>query len=245
MIVKLTLSYDGTNYCGWQVQNNGLSVQQVLIECLEKLTGKTLKVIGSGRTDAGVHAEGQVASFEIDNCSIPPKNFCKALNTLLPNDIKIIKSERADDNFNARYSAKSKTYEYRLYKSDVVLPLKDRFAHRVSQSLSVDKLNNALSLFVGEKDFKAFCASGSGAKTTIRTVYVATAKELDNGEIVLTFSGNGFLYNMVRIMCGTALAYAEDKITLLDIEKMFDLRKRSFGGRTLPAKALCLKKVEY
>ena len=233
MVVKLTLSYDGTNYCGWQVQNNGLSVQQVLTECLEKLTGKPLKVVGSGRTD------------ETDNCSIPPENFCKALNTLLPNDIKIIKSERADDNFNARYSAKGKTYEYRLYKSDVVLPLKERFAHRVNKNISVDKLNKALCLFVGEKDFKAFCASGSGAKTTVRTVYSATAKQLDNGEIVLTFSGNGFLYNMVRIMCGTALAYAEDKITLLDIEKMFDLGERSFGGRTLPAKALCLMKVEY
>ena len=177
MVVKLTLSYDGTNYCGWQVQNNGLSVQQVLTECLEKLTEKTLKVIGSGRTDAGVHAEGQVASFEIENSSIPAENFCKALNTVLPNDIKIIKSERVEDSFNARYSAKRKTYEYRLYKSSVILPLKDRFAHKVSETLSAEKLQQALNLFVGEKDFKAFCASGSGAKTTVRTLYSATAKE--------------------------------------------------------------------
>ena len=244
MVVKLTVSYDGTNYCGWQVQNNGVSVQQVLTDAIEKLTGKLVKVVGSGRTDAGVHAEGQVASFEIDNCSIPAENFCKALNTVLPNDIKIIKSETADANFNARYSAKRKTYEYRLYKSSVILPLKDRFAHKVNKNISAEKLQQALNLFVGEKDFKAFCASGSGAKTTVRTLYSATAKE-ENGEIVLSFCGNGFLYNMVRILCGTALAYAEDKITLLDIEKMFSLGERSFGGRTLPAKALTLKQVEY
>ena len=200
--------------------------------------------IGSGRTDAGVHALGQVASFEIEDCSIPPEKFFLALNTVLPDSVKVLKSEKADDGFNARYSAKRKTYEYRLYKSGVILPLKERFCHKVEESVAVEKLQKALSLFVGEKDFKAFSASGGGVKTTVRTIFSATAVE-KNGEIVLSFCGNGFLYNMVRILCGTALAYAEDKITENDILKMFKTGTRSLGGKTLPAKALCLKSVEY
>ncbi len=244
MKIKLTVSYDGTDFCGWQVQKNGVSVQEVLNDAIEKLLGEKVKTVGSGRTDAGVHAEGQVVSFSVENASVPPKNYAKALNAFLPESVKVVSSESADEDFNARYSAKRKTYEYKLYRSSVVLPLKERYAVRVEEKVSANKIAEALKEFEGEKDFKAFSASGGGAKTSVRTVYSATVAE--NGkDLILRFCGNGFLYNMVRIMCGTALAYAEGKISLLDIKAMFQTKKRSLGGKTLPAKGLTLVSVDY
>ena len=244
MKIKLTITYDGTNYCGWQVQNNGITVQQVITEAINKLTGESVKLTGSGRTDAGVHAEGQVASFSVQTESIPPLNYAKALNTLLPEDVKIISSQKVSEDFDARYSAKRKTYEYRLYESSVILPLKERYAVRAEEGLNLERLQTALNEFVGEKDFKSFCASKSGAKTTVRTIYRAKVKK-ENGFIVIEFCGNGFLYNMVRILCGTALGYAQGKITLEEIRKMFLEDNRSLGGKTLLAKGLTLKSVEY
>ena len=160
MNVKLTLSYDGTNYSGWQIQPNADSVQERLETALKQVTGQDIKVVGSGRTDAGVHAQGQVANFIIDKENVPAKRYKNALNTFLPPDIRVLDSSRVDDDFNARKSAKKKTYRYSLYVSDVELPLKERYAVRLDKMPDISLMKATAKAMTGEKDFKAFCASG-------------------------------------------------------------------------------------
>ena len=244
MKVKLTVSYDGTAYCGWQVQPNGVSVQEILENAIEQVVGQRLKVTGSGRTDAGVHAKGQVAHFETPFENIPAEKFYKALNIHLPPDIKVLSSERADDDFNARRSAKSKTYSYFCYVSSVEQPLKERFAVKLDKFPDIEKIKKAIPLLVGEHDFKCMCSSGSCAKTTVRTIYDITVE--NNGQdIVFSVSGNGFLYNMVRILVGILLDVGYGKITEQEIEQMLLTGKRAFCRKTLLPKGLCLMKVEY
>ena len=244
MRVKLLISYDGTNYSGWQVQPNALSVQEKIEDALFSVTGEKIKVIGSGRTDKGVHADGQVAHFEIEKENIPAEKFYRALNVYLPEDIKVLSSEKVDEKFNARRSAKSKTYSYYTYFSKVEKPLKERYYFRLDNKPDIEKMKKVASLMVGEHDFKCMCASGSGAKTTVRTVYEINIKE--NGEdIIFSFTGNGFLYNMVRIMVGILLDIGLNRFTEKDVEEMFITGKRKFSIKTLPAKALRLIKVEY
>lgn len=243
MKIKLTVCYDGTNYCGWQIQPNGLSVQQVVQEAIEKATGEKSKVVGSGRTDAGVHAQRQTAHFET-NSSIPAERFYLALNAHLPSDVKVLASEKAEDNFDARKSAKRKTYCYSFYYGEVENPLKERYAVRLEKELNEEKIEKAINLLVGEHDFKAFCSAGSGAKTTVRTIYSIKIEKGNDGLKVLV-TGNGFLYNMVRILVGTLLDVGYGKKTENDILEMLNQGKRERGGRTLPAKGLCLNSVEY
>lgn len=243
MVVKLIVSYDGTNYCGWQVQPNGITVQEELEKALFCLTGEKISVTGSGRTDAGVHAQGQVASFKTEKDNIPPENYCQALNTVLPADIKVLSSNREEDNFNARFSAKKKTYVYSMYQSKVVLPLKDRYSVRVN-GLDTEKMKEASALFVGEKDFKCFCAANSSVKDTVRKVYSLDV-ETCNNDIKIKITGNGFLYNMVRIIAGTLVAVGEGKLSKTDVEKILQGKDRSLAGKTLPAKGLTLECVEY
>lgn len=243
MRVKLILGYDGTNYCGWQVQPNGVSVQQKLIEAIFTLTGQTVKVTGSGRTDAGVHAKGQVAHFDIE-ASIPAENYANALNTVLPPDIRVFESYIADENFDARKSAKKKTYCYSLYKSKVEDPLKERYALKVNPDLDVQSMKSASKIFVGEHDFKCFKASGGCSKTTVRTIYNIVIEEKTN-DIFISVTGNGFLYNMVRILVGTLIAVGEGRLTEKDLMDMLSLGERKLGGKTISAKGLCLLNVEY
>lgn len=243
MKVKLTLSYDGTDFCGWQVQKNGRSVQGVLEQAIESATGEKARPVGSGRTDAGVHALGQVAHVELKNSTVPPEKLFKAINVHLPADVKAVKSERVNDDFSAVKSAKKKTYVYSFYFSPVPLPVKDRYAENLYFSPDAEKLKECAKTFVGEHDFKGFMASGSSVKTTVRTVYSFKIKKTKSG---MTFSvtGNGFLYNMVRILSGTVIAYAQGKITKADIERSLKTGER-IKVTTLPAKGLCLEKVEY
>lgn len=242
MKIKLTLSYDGTNYCGWQRQKNGISVQEILENAVLSLTGEKVSVVGSGRTDAGVHAEGQVVCFDT-SADIPPEKFYKALNALLPPDIKAVKSEKAEDNFHPVRSAKRKTYEYTLYESDVQLPLLERYAVRV-EKLDMEKIKAAAKLIKGTHDFKSFSSVGGSVKTTVRTVYSVSVKEKD-GIIKITITGNGFLYNMVRIIVGTLVKIGQGKMSEEELVKMLAGGGRTMGGITFPAKGLCLKKVEY
>lgn len=246
MKIMLTLSYDGTAYCGWQTQKNGLSIQQVLEETLEKITGEKIKITGSGRTDAGVHAKGQTASFET-NCTIPPEKYLKALNSLLPNDIRVIKSQKASEDFDARKSAKRKTYAYTFYLGETENPLVDRYALFLEKTPDISLMQECLDLILGEKDFKCFKASGSGAKTTVRTIYSASVTEEKGNptKLVLRVTGNGFLYNMVRTLSGTVLDYAYKKKDKSNIEEMLKTGNRKLCGKTLPAKGLCLESVEY
>lgn len=244
MTVKLTLSYDGTEFCGWQIQPNGITVQQVLEDALFAVTGEQIKVTGSGRTDAGVHAQGQVAHFEIEKENIPAEKFSKALNAHLPANVKVIKSEKAEQGFNACRNAKKKTYSYSLYLSDVELPLKERFAVKIDKKPDLELMKKTAQLFVGEHDFKCFCASGSSVKTTVRTIYYIDIEHFGQ-DIKISVCGNGFLYNMVRSLVGTLLDAGYGRITESQIKEMLEQKDRSLCGRTLPAKGLCLESVDY
>ncbi len=243
MKIALTVSYDGSYFYGWQRQNDRLSGQKILEEAIFNLTGEKVKVTGSGRTDAGVHAEGQVCHFNT-NSTIPPEKFCLALNIHLPPYLKAISSREVDDKFNARSSAKSKTYQYKIYLSPVEKPLKEKFSCRVYGTLDIEKMQECANMLVGEHDFKAFSASGTAVKTTVRTI-----KELSivayGEDITFTITGTGFLYNMVRIIVGTLIKVGRGDINKSDIEKMLISGDRTLGGDTMPAKGLTLLKVEY
>lgn len=245
MKIKLTVSYDGTDFCGWQRQKKGVSVQETIEDALLKITGEKIKIVGSGRTDAGVHALGQVASFTAAG-NIPPERYYKALNTVLPDSVKAIKSERAEDGFDACRSAKIKTYRYSTYISDVVLPLKDRYATMITNYPKIDfnKIKSAAKLLVGTHDFKAFCASGNSSKTTLRTIYDLTVEK--NGEdLVFIVTGNGFLYNMVRIIVGVLIAVGKGKFSEDDLKKMLETGVKPMSVKTLSPKGLCLAEVKY
>ena len=242
MRIKIVVSYDGTDYCGWQVQPNGITVQQKIEEAVFLAMGEKVRVTGSGRTDAGVHAKKQVAHFDT-NCTIPPQKIYKALNPHLPQDIKVISSELASDDFHACSSAKKKTYQYSFYLSEIENPLKERYAVKVER-VDVKKMKDCAEIFVGEHDFKAFCASGSGAKTTVRKIYSVEISQNDC-DIIITVTGNGFLYNMVRIMVGTLLLVGKSEMNKADVENMLKSGERSPAIRTLSAKGLCLTNVEY
>ena len=243
MKIKLTLSYDGTNYAGYQVQDNAETVQAVLEDALEKLTGEKISTVASGRTDAGVHAEGQVVSFET-NSTIPPEKFYKALNAYLPDDVKALNSQLIDQDFNARKSAKTKTYTYSLYISETINPLKERYAVRIPKTVDFSLVKQGAEIIVGEHDFKCMCSTGSSVNTTTRTVYsVDVIESLDDVKIVV--KGNGFLYNMVRIMVGTLIQIGLGEKTLDDLKTALQTGDRKLVGKTFPANGLCLTKVEY
>lgn len=243
MRIKLFLAYDGTDFCGWQRQKNGVSVQETVENAIFSLTGEKVTVTGSGRTDAGVHANGQVAHFDTKS-SIPPEKFYKALNPFLTGNVKAINSQKASDNFNACRDAKKKTYSYDFYYSEVENPILDRFSLRIDSEPDFNLINSAINLLVGEHDFKAFCATGSSIKTTVRTVYSINVVKTENG-FRLLFTGNGFLYNMVRIMAGAILDVGNKVLTLKELEKAILFGDRSILGKTLSAKGLIMQSVEY
>ena len=243
MRIKLTLEYDGTDYCGWQVQPNGVTVQQRVQEALKALTGEDITVTASGRTDSGVHAAGQVAHFDT-NSTIPPEKFAAALNSMLPSDIRALCSEMADDGFNARFCAKKKTYRYSAYLSDTTRPLWDRYSCRLSFSPDVLAMKRAARLFIGTHDFHAFMASGREVKDTVRTIY-SSEIETEGDFITFTVCGNGFLYNMVRIMMGTLVETGAGKMTESDIISALNGGDRNLSGKTMPPHGLTLLSVEY
>lgn len=243
MRIKITVSYDGTDFSGWQRQTDKTTVQQTIEDAIFSLTGEKVKVVGSGRTDAGVHALGQVAHFDTKS-TIPPSNFAKALNTILPLSVKVLKSEEVAKTFDASRTAKRKTYCYSLYKSDVILPLKERYSVMIRKDTDIKAMKEVAKLFVGEHDFKSFCASGSSVKTTVRTIYsVDIVKNGDDVKVYIT--GNGFLYNMVRIIVGTLVECGQKRLDESVVNKMLTENKRNIGGRTLAPKGLTLIGVEY
>ena len=249
--ILITISYNGHNYCGYQLQNDKPTISLKINRATKEAFGFECDVKGCSRTDSGVHALGFCATVEPknenDEITVPIDKIPIAMNIKLPNDISVISAKEVDKDFHPRYDAKKKEYVYRIHASKIRNPFYTNLALELGREISddgVEKMTRAAAFFKGTHNFDAFMSVGSQIENTERTVYEAKVER--NGDFVeFTVCADGFLYNMVRIMCGTALAYAEDKITLLDIEKMFDLGERSFGGRTLPAKALCLKKVEY
>ena len=243
----LLVSYDGTDYGGWQIQNNAVTVQEKLTSALSETLGKKVSVTASGRTDSGVHASAQVCHFDAET-SIPPEKFADALNFRLPDDISVLKSALAPEGFDAVRSAKKKTYCYRAYISPRRLPLKDRYAVRLKLPVDIEKLKKGAKMLEGEHDFSAYCSAGSQVKTTVRTVYsreVKTRKTGDTTDIELYVTGNGFLYNMVRTLAGTVFYYASGRITEEDIMRSLKEGDRNSVGKTLPPNGLTLESVDY
>lgn len=244
MRVRLVVEYDGTDFCGWQIQPNGRTVQEELEKALKSLTGENVGVVGSGRTDSGVHALGQVAHFDVTSDAIPPERYATALNGLLPPDVKAISSEAVDCGFHARFSAKRKTYEYHLYESEFTRPLKDRYAARVIGKLDDRAMNSACGYLVGRHDFKCFLASNSQVKDTVREIYLAEVTRRD-GEVVFSVCGNGFLYNMVRIIVGTLIKIGCGELAPESMRDVVESGDRKLSGKTMPPNGLILKSVEY
>ena len=247
MRYAILLAYDGTDYGGWQVQKNSITVQEKLEEACEKDFGKRTSVTASGRTDSGVHAAGQVCHFDAET-TIPAEKIADVLNRFLPPDISVLSSSAAPENFDSNRSAKKKTYCYRFYLADRRNPLKDRFSVWVKNPVDIVKLKHILGAFVGKHDFKAYCKSGSQVKTTVREVYSVDAVITENPlftDIEIYVCGGGFLYNMVRTMAGTILNYAEGSLTEEGIARSLIEGDREAVGRTMPAKGLTLEKVEY
>ena len=247
MRYAILLAYDGTDYGGWQIQKNSITVQEKLEEACEKVFGKKTGVTASGRTDSGVHAAGQVCHFNAET-TIPADKIADVLNRFLPPDIAVLQSAAAPENFDANRSAKRKTYCYRIYLAERRNPLKDRYSVWVKNPVNIAKLRHILGSFVGKHDFKAFCKSGSQVKTTVRDVYSAEAvitKSALSTDVEIYVCGGGFFYNMVRTVAGTAIGFAEGSLSEADVARSLSLGDREAVGRTMPAKGLTLEKVEY
>ncbi len=227
--IMLTVAYDGSNYCGWQIQNNAITVQQKIQEACHKLFSREIKCVGASRTDTGVHALGQVAVIEVDT-TIPDDRIPYALNSYLPDDIVIVDAKGVLEDFHPRYHAKNKTYVYNIYNGSFPLPQYTRYAYFYSKNLNVGKMQEGAHYLIGRHDFKAFCSAGSSVKSTIREIYHCDVSRKDDC-ISVTINGNGFLYNMVRIIVGTLLDIGLGKKRTSGYEAYYRLI-RSRGSRS-------------
>ena len=241
--IKLCLSFDGSSYHGWQRQANAIAVQQKVEEATQQITGLNGTVIGCSRTDTGVHALQYVCNFFSDT-KIPVDKISIALNTALPSDIRVKLAEFVVDSFNARFSAKSKTYQYHIWNNPIADPFLARYAYHFPIKLDIEKMKKAAAMLVGEHDFSAFMASGGSQITTIRHVNKLMVHG-DNGKISIEINADAYLYNMVRIISGTLVYVGCGKIGLQDIEKILRSKNRIEAGITAPAGGLFLKDVFY
>ena len=241
--IRLIVSYDGTEYVGWQVQPNGVSIQSLLEKALLEITREQIRVEGSGRTDSGVHAKAQVAHFDTE-AKMAADKFAIAMNMHLPADIRVLYSEECDPSFHARFSAKRKTYRYTVQlgqHSNVFLRNTSLHLHYMPD---IEAMETAASYVIGTHDFSAFKCASSAMENTIRTVTVSEWKR-DGNLLIYTVEGNGFLYNMVRILVGTMLEIGSGKLQPSDLQKAIESGKRSDAGATAPAHGLCLCRVVY
>ena len=240
--ILMGVSYLGTNYAGWQSQENALGIQEVIENALFEICGKQLKIYASGRTDAGVHAIEQCFSCEI-NFSETHK-LPIALNNKLPKDIRILWAKEVDKNFHARFSAHKKTYVYRIKTEAIESPFDEAFTTYVSYNLDIEKMKKAAGFLVGTHNFKAFCSAKATVPDFEREVYYINITKTQN-LFEFEVCGNGFLYNMVRIIVGTLVDVGRDKILPEKIKDILKSEDRQFAGKTMPANGLILKSVEY
>ena len=243
--VKLIIEYDGFNYCGWQAQKNGIAVQQIIADALLTITGEKCNLNGSGRTDAKVHAKGQAANF-LTNSNIPGEKFAFRLNAILPPDIVIKKSEEVDLDFHASFSAKGKKYSYLIYNSLFPSAIMRNYAYCINfkEKLDLEKMRKAADMLEGTHDFRAFMGISSIKENTVRTIF--SIEIIEKGEyITINFIGNGFLYNMVRILTGTLIYAAVGRIKLEEIPLIIEGKDRRKAGITAPAYGLYLEEVYY
>lgn len=243
MNIRLDLQFDGTDYCGWQIQPDVPTVQGILRNAIADATGESVTPKGCSRTDAGVHAAGYVCNFNT-NSTIPPERMPYALNRYLPNDIICTAAKCVADDFSANGSAKGKTYRYTIDNSEFSDVFQNRYAWHYKYPLDIDKMRRAAEGFIGTHDFIGFAASGFSVKTTVRTIYALKTQK--NGNIItIDVTGDGFLYNMVRIITGTLVHAGCGKIDPNGIEQIIASKDRTRAGITAPAKGLCLKEVYY
>lgn len=241
--IKLTIEYDGKDFNGWQKQPNKLNIQGNIEQAIFEITKEQVELNASGRTDAGVHAFGQVANFKT-NSNISIDKFAVAINSKLKKSIVIKKAEEVDERFHSRYNCKRKTYRYVINNSFEGSAIYRYLEYHMPSKLNVDEMKKAIKYFEGTHDFSAFKASGTSSKNSVREIYSAELKE-ENDRIYIELTGNGFLYNMVRIIAGTLVDVGLGKIQATSIEKIIDLKDRSNAGKTLPAHGLYLLNVEY
>ncbi len=241
--VRLIVAYDGTNYHGWQIQDNGVTIEAELNRCLSDLLGEETRVIGGSRTDAGVHALGNVAVFDTRS-RMPAGKISYALNQRLPEDIRIQKSEEVPSDWHPRRCESRKTYEYRIYRGEFSMPVRRLYSCFIYHSMDVESMREAAAILTGEHDFKSFCQTGAQVESTVRTVHSIELEE-QGAELVIRVCGNGFLYNMVRIIAGTLIEVGQGKRAPESMLGVLAAKDRSAAGPTAPACGLTLMKYEY
>jgi len=241
--VRLTLEYDGTAYAGWQIQPNGLSVQQVVEDALARVVGEPVRLHSSGRTDAGVHALGMVAHFQTGR-ALPLSAYREGVNRFLPRDVAVTEAAIAPEGFHARFSARGKWYRYIIYQGPVRSPLRERTSWHIRSALDVAAMALGARSMVGRHDFAAFRSSSCEARTSIREIF--SLEILPHGDLLFVdVKGSGFLKNMVRIMVGTLVEIGMGKRSVRDVETLLREGRREGAGCTAPAQGLCLKEVWY
>lgn len=242
--IKLIIEYDGKDFNGWQKQPNKLNIQGEIEKAIERITGEKVDLMASGRTDAGVHAIGQVANFKT-NSNMPIEKIPIALNTNLKKSIIIKSSEEVEERFHSRLNCKRKTYRYIINNSKYGTAIYRNLETHIPMKLNIQKMQEAVKYFEGEHDFKAFKASGTSSKSSVRTIYKAEVIQKENEKIYIELTGSGFLYNMVRIISGTLVDVGLGKIEPEEIKNIIKSQKRENAGKTLPPQGLYLVKVEY
>ena len=241
--IKIIIEYHGRGFNGWQKQPDKLNIQGEIERAIEEITGEKVDLIASGRTDAGVHSLGQTANFKIEG-NFPIEKIPIALNSKLKNSIRIISAEEVEERFHSRYSVKSKRYRYIINNSQYGTAIYRELEFHIPQKLNIEKMKEAAKYFEGEHDFKAFKASGTSSKSSVRTIYKAEVIE-DGDRIKIELTGNGFLYNMVRIISGTLVDVGYGKIKPEEIKEIIESKDRKKAGKTLPPQGLYLVEVTY
>lgn len=241
--IKLVVAYDGTNYRGWQVQPGQKTIEGVLNQALSELLQEEITVIGASRTDAGVHALGNVAVFDTDTV-IPAEKICYAVNRYLPWDIRVLSSREVPADFHPRKVPCRKTYEYRIMNRDIAIPTERLYSYFVYYDMDVIAMQKAAEYLIGEHDFKSFCSANTQVRDTVRTIYSLTVKK-EGDMIKITVTGSGFLYNMVRIITGTLIEVGRGVKAPEDMEKILKGLNRNLAGPTAPAHGLTLVGIEY
>ena len=241
--IKLTIEYDGKDFNGWQRQPDKLNIQGEIEKAIKEITGENIDLIASGRTDAGVHSLGQIANFKTSS-KLPVEKIPIAINTKLKRSIRILRAEEVEEEFHSRYSCKKKTYRYIINNSKNGTAIYRNLQYNFSEKLDEAKMNEAIKFFIGEYDFKAFKASGTSSKSSVRTIYSGSVIRKDD-LVIIQITGNGFLYNMVRIIAGTLVEVGVGKLKPIDIKKIIESKDRQNAGKTLPPQGLYLVNVSY
>lgn len=242
--IKLVVAYEGTNYCGWQIQPSGITIEGVLNKALSELLGEDIKVTGASRTDSGVHSLGNVAVFDTET-RIPPEKICYALNQRLPEDIVVQSSCEVAPDFHPRHCYSEKTYEYRILNRKIPIPTLRKDTYFYYRNLDVEKMKRAAAYLVGTHDFKSFCSIHTAVEDTVRTILSCEVEKSLQDIITIRVTGTGFLYNMVRIIAGTIIQIGIGEKEPEDILEILEKKDRSAAGPTAPAHGLTMIGIVY